>query len=188
MFIGDAYRDLEFLPMDLGGNEYLEDMGIAQLYAIRNRETILRTLVDGYFKQDYNKAEKISSIHNYINFQDKIIRKGAISAHAGEKILIPLNMRDGVAICMGKGNADWNFSAPHGLGRLYSRNKAKSELSMDEYKSEMSGIWTSCISRDTLDEAPMAYKNPDDVLGAITDTAEILKIIKPVYNFKAGKE
>ncbi|MBQ8289392.1 MAG: RtcB family protein, partial [Clostridia bacterium] len=116
-----------------------------------------------------------------------ILRKGAVSAKLGEKLLIPINMRDGSLICIGRGNEDWNCSAPHGAGRLMSRTKAFEQLSMDEYKAQMAGIYTTCVVPDTLDESPMAYKNIDEIVECITDTAEIIQRIKPIYNFKATK-
>ena len=116
-----------------------------------------------------------------------ILRKGAVSAQKGEKLLIPINMRDGSLICVGKGNEDWNYSAPHGAGRLYSRTQAKKRFSVEEYQKEMNGIYTTSVNIDTLDECPMAYKTMDDIVNNILPTAEILKVIKPVYNFKAGE-
>jgi RNA-splicing ligase RtcB len=124
--------------------------------------------------------------HNYVDVDEKIIRKGAVSSKAGEKLLIPINMRDGSLICIGKGNADWNFSAPHGAGRLMSRNKAKEVLSLEEYSNQMQGVYTSCINEYTLDESPMAYKGINDIVENITPTAEIIEIIKPIYNYKAS--
>ncbi|MBU2177580.1 MAG: RtcB family protein, partial [Gammaproteobacteria bacterium] len=121
-------------------------------------------------------------------FEDKIIRKGAVSAHDGERLVIPFNMRDGVAICVGKGNAKWNYSAPHGAGRILSRRKAKETLSMDEFTSEMEGIYTTTATRDTLDESPMAYKDYHKIVEAIAETVDIESMLKPVYNFKAGGE
>ena len=116
-----------------------------------------------------------------------ILRKGAVSAQKGEKLLIPINMRDGSLICLGKGNEDWNCSAPHGAGRVMSRNKAKKELSMEEFKAEMSGIYSTTVTKETLDEAPMAYKTMDDIVANIGPTADILNVIKPIYNFKAAE-
>lgn len=185
MFIGDAYKDLEFLPMDKGGREYLEDMKIAQTYANINRVIIVNTILEGFFKQE--AFDLISCVHNYIG-DDNIIRKGAISAKAGEKVIIPLNMRDGVIVGTGKGNEDWNYSAPHGAGRILSRKKAKESLTIEEFKSSMEGIYSSCINADTLDESPMVYKNSQLILDTIGDTIDIDFIMKPVYNFKAGGE
>jgi RNA-splicing ligase RtcB len=185
MFIGDAYKNLEFLPMDKGGNDYLKDMYTAQDYAIINRKLIVKRILKDFFKQEPDNS--IECVHNYIG-KDNIIRKGAISAQAGEKVIIPLNMRDGVIVGTGKGNADWNFSAPHGAGRILSRKKAKEELTIEEFKTSMEGIYTSCVNGDTLDESPMAYKDSQLIIDAIGETVDIDFIMKPVYNFKAGGE
>ena len=185
MFIGDAYKNLEFLPMNKGGDEYLKDMYVAQNYANFNRELIVRRILNDFFKQ--KNEDTISCVHNYIG-KDKIIRKGAISAMKGEKVIIPLNMRDGVIVGTGKGNEDWNNSAPHGAGRILSRKKAKEELTIEEFKTSMEGIYTSCVNGDTLDESPMAYKDSQLIIDAIGDTVDINFIMKPVYNFKAGGE
>jgi RNA-splicing ligase RtcB len=126
------------------------------------------------------------TIHNYIDHDSNIVRKGAVSAKKDEMLLIPINMRDGSLICMGKGNDDWNNSAPHGAGRLMSRSKAKETLSVEEFENTMSGIFTTCVSQSTLDESPMAYKSMDDIINNIGDTVEVLKVIKPIYNFKAS--
>jgi len=117
-----------------------------------------------------------------------ILRKGAVAAHAGEKLLIPINMRDGSVLAVGKGNPEWNFSAPHGAGRIMSRSKARAVLDLAEYRTEMEGIYTTSVSRQTIDEAPMAYKSLDDIVDVIRDTVEILDVMKPVYNFKASDE
>ena len=129
----------------------------------------------------------ITSVHNYIG-EDNIIRKGAISALAGQKLLIPWNMRDGLLVGLGKGNAEWNNSAPHGSGRRMARGQAKRELSVNDFKADMEGIWSSCVGKETLDESPAAYKPTKNVLGAIGDTVDVVAQLKPVYNFKAGKE
>lgn len=116
-----------------------------------------------------------------------ILRKGAIAAHKGEKVLIPINMRDGSVLAIGKGNAEWNFSAPHGAGRLMSRTKAKTELNMNEYKNVMQGIYTTSINENTLDEAPMAYKRLDDIIDVIGESVDVIDVMKPIYNFKASE-
>lgn len=131
--------------------------------------------------------DSFTTIHNYIDTEAMILRKGAVSAGKGEKILIPVNMRDGSLICTGKGNPDWNCSAPHGAGRLYSRVQAKRIFGMNDFRRSMSGIYTTSINDDTLDECPMAYKNMSEIVNNIAPTAEIEKIIKPIYNFKAGE-
>jgi tRNA-splicing ligase RtcB len=186
VFIGDAYKNLEFLPIDKGGKEYLDDMIVAQVYASENRKLIVKKIMWDFF--DQNLSDAIECIHNYIDLSDKVIRKGAISAQAGEKVIIPLNMRDGVIVGTGKGNADWNNSAPHGAGRILSRKKAKEELTIEEFSKSMEGIYSSCINASTLDESPMAYKDSKLILDAIGDTVDIDFIMKPVYNFKAGGE
>jgi RNA-splicing ligase RtcB len=141
-----------------------------------------------FFGESAWNSEAIETVHNYINFEDKIIRKGAVSAHEGERLVIPFNMRDGVIVCKGKGNKKWNYSAPHGAGRILSRRKAKETLSMEEFKSEMEGIYTTTATLATLDESPMAYKDKDVIIEAIQETVEIEFFMKPVYNFKAGGE
>jgi RNA-splicing ligase RtcB len=186
MFLGaSAYKDLEFLPIDKGGQQYLDDMKVAQEYAAVNRYHMARIIIEEFFKQEYSKLESVKSVHNYINFSDNILRKGAISAHEGERVIIPLNMRDGTIIGTGKGSAKWNMSAPHGAGRIYSRSRAKRELQLDEFQKEMVGVWSSCVSKDTLDESPMAYKDKQKIIDAIGESVTIDFIMKPVYNFKA---
>lgn len=129
-----------------------------------------------------------TTIHNYIDTDNMILRKGAVSAQKGEKLLIPINMRDGALICIGKGNEEWNCSAPHGAGRLLSRGKARATLSVDEFKEQMKGIYTTSVNRSTLDESPMAYKRLEDIVDNITPTVDILKRIVPIYNFKSSEE
>ncbi len=128
----------------------------------------------------------MESVHNYISFADNIVRKGAISAHKGERVIIPFSMAEGAVIGYGKGNREWNFSAPHGAGRKMSRKKARESLNLELYRKAMRGIWTSCIAKNTLDESPMAYKKAADILEAIHDTIEVEKRLMPVYNFKAA--
>lgn len=185
MFVGaDAYKTLEYLPMDMGGSIYIDDMVIAQHYASINRELIASKIVNDFF--GIKVGETIKSTHNYISMDDNIIRKGATSAYEGQKILIPLNMRDGILFCTGKGNKKWNYSAPHGAGRILSRRKAKETLDIKEFEETMKGVWSSCISQDTLDESPMAYKNGNVIAELIDETASIDFTAKPVYNFKAS--
>lgn len=131
-------------------------------------------------------SEAFHTIHNYIDTEEMILRKGAIAAHEGEKVLIPINMRDGSVLAVGRGNKDWNYSAPHGAGRLMSRTKAKESLSMQEYKKEMEGIYTTSVNEATLDEAPMAYKSIDDILDVIKESVTVIQVMKPIYNFKAS--
>ena len=129
-----------------------------------------------------------SSVHNYIDLDTMILRKGAVSAQAGEKLLIPMNMRDGCLLCVGKGNEEWNFSAPHGAGRRMSRAETRRSFTLSQYKKEMKGIYTTSVSRETLDESPMAYKPMEDILSQINPTVEVLERLLPVYNFKAGED
>ena len=165
--------------------EYLHDMNICQEYAVLNRNTIADIILKRMFNKSLNDYESFNTTHNYINFKDNIIRKGSVSAYKGEKLLIPINMRDGSLICIGKGNENWNYSAPHGAGRLMSRTKAKEVLNLEEFKDSMKGIYTSSVSENTLDEAPMVYKPMEEIINNIQETVEILEIIKPIYNFKA---
>ena len=161
--------------------DYLHDMGITQRFASLNRQAIADDIVNGL---GLGKTDEFETVHNYIDLQHNILRKGAVSAQKGEKLLIPLNMRDGALLCIGKGNPDWNYSAPHGAGRRYSRGKAKEALSMDEYRAQMQGIYTTSISRGTLDESPMAYKSMYDIIGNIRPTVTIQCRLTPTYNYK----
>lgn len=133
-------------------------------------------------------VDAFHTIHNYIDTNEMILRKGAIAAHQGEKVLIPVNMRDGSVIAIGRGNPDWNFSAPHGAGRIMSRTMAKETLDMEAYKAAMTGIYTTSVNEKTIDEAPMAYKSLDDIIDVIRDSVDIVEIMKPVYNFKASDD
>lgn len=142
-------------------------------------------LLQRIFNKSLDDFEYFHTVHNYIDFKDNIIRKGAISAYEGEKVLIPINMRDGSILAIGKGNPDWNYSAPHGAGRIMSRAQAKDNISLEEYQESMEGIYTTSVKESTLDEAPMAYKPIEEIINNIEDTADILDIIKPIYNFKA---
>ena len=166
-------------------DEYLHDMGICQEYAGLNRVTIANIILRNMFGKGLDEFTHFQTVHNYIDFKDNIIRKGAISAYKGEKVLIPINMRDGSILAVGKGNKDWNNSAPHGAGRLMSRTKAKEKLNMNDFKQQMEGVYSTSISENTLDEAPMAYKPIDEILENIKDTVEVIDVIKPIYNFKA---
>ena len=163
-------------------HQYLHDMELCQEFARRNRELIAKILLG---KAGLTGGEAFHTVHNYIDVGEMIIRKGAIAAHKDERVLIPINMRDGSVLAVGKGNADWNFSAPHGAGRIMSRGDAKVRLNMDDYKNSMAGIYTTSISEGTLDEAPQAYKSLDDIIDVIGETVDIVEIMKPVYNFKA---
>lgn len=163
--------------------DYLHDMKIVQQFAVLNRKAMTDMILSGML---LHRVEEFTTIHNYIDTDAMILRKGSVSAKAGEKLLIPINMRDGSLVCIGKGNEDWNCSAPHGAGRLMSRKAAFKTLSMEEFKSEMEGIYTTCVVPDTLDESPMAYKSMDEIVEQIEPTAKIIECIKPVYNFKAA--
>lgn len=163
--------------------DYLHDVEICQRFAGRNREKIAEVLLD---RTGMAGGEAFHTIHNYIDTDEMILRKGAIAAHKDEKVLIPINMRDGSVLARGKGNPDWNYSAPHGAGRLMSRTKAKNTLSMEEYKNVMEGIYTTSVNEETLDEAPMAYKSLDDIIDVIKESVEVIEVLKPIYNFKAS--
>ena len=188
---------LETLKKDLKNNEdkkfayvsgelmdmYLHDMGIMQEYAMYNRKTMSSIIVE---KMHWTVKDSFTTIHNYIDLEHMILRKGSVSAQKEERLIIPINMKDGSLICTGKGNPEWNASAPHGAGRILSRAKAKQEFNLQTYQKEMEGIYTTSVSLDTIDEAPMAYKPMDEIIQNVQDTVTIEKIIRPVYNFKAG--
>lgn len=165
--------------------KYLHDMAIAQAYADLNRRAMARTILK---EMKLHEVESFTTIHNYIDLKHKILRKGAVSAMKGERLLIPINMRDGSLICIGKGNEDWNCSAPHGAGRLMSRSEAKNHFTVNQFKKEMEGIFTTSVSASTLDESPMVYKPMEAIVSQIGPTADIERIIRPCYNFKAGAE
>ncbi len=177
-------KDLAFVSGYLF-DDYINDMRIMQHFAMLNRKAMVNTISIGLHLKEEEIVDQFTTIHNYIDTENMILRKGAVSAQQGEKFLIPINMRDGSLICIGKGNEDWNCSAPHGAGRVMSRTQARKGLSMDEFKAEMSGIWSSTVTKGTLDEAPMAYKTMDDIVANIGPTADIVNVIKPIYNFKA---
>ena len=163
--------------------DYLHDVKICQRFACRSRELMAEIILQ---RLGLETVEAFHTIHNYIDTDEMILRKGAIAAHKGEKVLIPINMRDGSLICTGKGNEDWNFSAPHGAGRLMSRREAKETFTVSEFKKQMNGIYTTSVGQSTLDECPMAYKSMNDIINNISPTVSIDSIIKPIYNFKAG--
>ncbi|MCL2817935.1 MAG: RtcB family protein [Clostridiales bacterium] len=165
-------------------DDYIHDMTVTQRYAELNRKAIVREIVK---QMKFTVEDSFTTVHNYIETETMILRKGAISAKAGERILIPINMRDGSLVCVGKGNPDWNFSAPHGAGRLMSRRSAKESITLSQFKASMEGIYSSTVGKSTIDEAPFAYKPMAEIMSNITDTAEIAKIIRPVYNFKAAE-
>ena len=163
--------------------DYIHDMRLVQRFAVLNRQAMVQTILEGL---GLHEAERFTTIHNYIDTEHRILRKGSVSAQKGEKLLTPINMRDGALICIGKGNPEWNCSAPHGAGRLMSRKVAQDNLTVDEFRQQMAGIYTTCVSEGTLDESPMAYKGIDAITSQIGPTAEIVRRIKPVYNFKAN--
>lgn len=164
--------------------DYLHDVEICQKFAKRNREMIAEIILE---RTGLVAIDAFHTIHNYIDTNEMILRKGAIAAHADEKVLIPINMRDGSVLAIGKGNPEWNYSAPHGAGRVMSRTQAKSSLSMDEYKEMMSGIYTTSVNEATLDEAPMAYKKLEDIIDVIKESVDVIDVMKPIYNFKASE-
>ena len=166
-------------------DDYIHDMKIMQEYAKLNRRIITETILK---KCKLHAVEQFETVHNYIETDHMILRKGSVSARKGERLLIPINMRDGALICLGKGNDDWNQSAPHGAGRLMSRSQAKNSISMKDYRESMEGIYTTSVNKGTLDESPMAYKPIDEIIANIEPTAEITAHIRPIYNFKAGDE
>ena len=161
---------------------YLYDMGLCQRYADLNRKSISYAICKAL---NLGVHSQFSTIHNYIDIKHNILRKGAVSALNGEKLIIPMNMRDGSLICRGKGNFEWLYSAPHGAGRLMSRRKAKETLSLEDFKESMQGIYTTSVCEETIDEAPMVYKPAFEIMDCIKDTVDIVNVIKPIYNFKA---
>ena len=164
-------------------DDYLHDVEICQRFAKRNREKMAEILLE---KTGLSSGEAFHTIHNYIDTDEMILRKGAIAAHKGEKVLIPINMRDGSVLAIGKGNPEWNYSAPHGAGRIMSRSKAKYNLSMDEYRESMKDVYTTSVCEATIDEAPMAYKSLDDIIDVIKESVDVIEVMKPIYNFKAA--
>ena len=177
-------RELAYVEGELF-DDYLHDMAIVQRFADCNRRAMLDVLVRG---MKLHVADRFATVHNYIDIQAMILRKGAVSARAGERLLIPMNMRDGSLLCTGKGNEDWNGSAPHGAGRLMSRAAARESFTLSQYKKEMQGIYTTSVGRETLDECPMAYKPMESIMAQIGDTVTVDAVIRPLYNFKAGDE
>ncbi len=163
--------------------DYLHDVEVCQRFARRNREKMAEILLD---RSGMAGGDSFHTIHNYIDTDEMILRKGAIAAHKGEKILIPINMRDGSVLAVGKGNPEWNYSAPHGAGRILSRRAAKDQLNLEAYRQSMEGIYTTSVNASTLDEAPMAYKSLEDIIDVIRESVDIIDIMKPIYNFKAS--
>ncbi|MBQ7501670.1 RtcB family protein [bacterium] len=163
--------------------DYLRDVEICQSFARRSRELMAEIILQ---KLGITALDAFHTIHNYIDTEEMILRKGAIAAHKGERVLIPINMRDGSVLAVGKGNPEWNFSAPHGAGRIMSRTAAKERLNLEEYRKEMAGVYTTSVSEATLDEAPMAYKSLSDIIDVIGESVDIIEVLKPIYNFKAS--
>ncbi|MCI8379019.1 MAG: RtcB family protein [Lachnospiraceae bacterium] len=178
----DIPKQLAYVSGELF-EQYIHDMKIVQRYAELNRQAMMDEIIKG---MKVHVTGQFTTIHNYIDTKAMILRKGAVSAKEGEKLLIPINMRDGSLICAGKGNDDWNQSAPHGAGRLMSRSAAKESFTVSEFKQQMNGIYTTSVNRDTLDECPMAYKGMSDIVDNIGDTVDVIQVIRPIYNFKAG--
>jgi RNA-splicing ligase RtcB len=183
----DIPRDLAYLTGGLF-DDYINDMKVTQYFALINRKAMLRTILAGLHIEGAGRFEQFSTIHNYIDTDSMILRKGAVSARSGEKLIVPINMRDGSLICEGRGNSDWNYSAPHGAGRVMSRKKAFATLQMEDYKKEMEGIYSTSVNERTIDESPMAYKTMDNIIANIEQTAKVVTVIKPVYNFKAAED
>ena len=165
--------------------DYLHDVEICQQFARRSREKMAEILLE---RTGMTAVSSFHTIHNYIDTREMILRKGAIAAHAGEKVLIPINMRDGSVIATGKGNPEWNYSAPHGAGRVMSRAAARASVNLEEYRKSMEGIYTTSVNKNTIDEAPMVYKSLEDIIGVISESVDIVDIMKPVYNFKAADD
>ena len=164
--------------------DYLHDVKICQVFAKRSREKMAEIILE---RTGMNGSDAFHTIHNYIDTDEMILRKGAIAAHKGERVLIPINMKDGSILAIGKGNPEWNYSAPHGAGRIMSRTKAKNELNLDEYKQAMKGIYTTSVNENTLDEAPMVYKSLESIIDVIRESVDIIDVMKPIYNFKASE-
>lgn len=181
--ITDIPKDLAYLENE-DFEDYLHDMEIVQKYAVLNRQAMADVIIR---EMKLDVADAFTTIHNYIDIPNRILRKGAVSAKSGETLLIPVNMRDGSLICKGKGNDEWNQSAPHGAGRLFSRTQAKQTFTVDEFQKTMDGIYTTSVSADTLDECPMVYKRMEDIVDNIAPTVDVLQVIKPEYNFKASE-
>lgn len=185
----DRYNSIDFSLLPVYGKtfeDYMFDMDICQRYAWENRESIAIKIMN-HLGLDLSNFKYFHTIHNYINMEDRILRKGSISAYKGEKVLIPINMRDGSIIALGKSNSEFNYSAPHGAGRVLSRNEAFKSISLIDFKEAMKGIYSTSVQESTIDESPFAYKSIDDIIPNILPTVDIVKIIKPVYNFKACK-
>jgi len=191
-----AKKEMAHSPGTMNGLEYLTGQAMqdyiratkaAHEFACLSRKIILKTVAEDFFKEKFNKLESIETLHNYVDTEHSLIRKGAVAAYAGEDLIIPWNMRDGIIICKGKGNEEYNCSAPHGAGRIMGRGDAKRSLKMEDFKDSMKDVWSSCVSAGTIDESPMAYKDPETIKKYIVDTVDIRLTMKPVYNFKSGE-
>ncbi|MDR0643196.1 MAG: RtcB family protein [Treponema sp.] len=180
-------KDLAYVSGKLF-DDYINDMKITQYFALINRKAMMYTILKGLNIENEEQFEQFSTIHNYIDTESMILRKGAVSAKKGEKLIVPINMRDGSIICEGLGNPDWNYSSPHGAGRIMSRKKAFMTLKLEDYKKEMEGIYSTSVNEQTIDESPMAYKAMNSIIINMGETARILNIIKPIYNFKAAED
>jgi RNA-splicing ligase RtcB len=185
--IADIPQDLAYVSNELF-DDYIKDMKMTQYFALLNRKAMMAVIKKGLNIPIDIEFEQFSTIHNYIDTDAMILRKGAVSAKKGEKLIIPINMRDGSIICEGLGNPDWNYSSPHGAGRIMSRKKAFAVFKLEDYEKEMEGIYSTSVNKETIDESPMAYKNMEDIIANIAPTANILKIIKPIYNYKASED
>ena len=163
--------------------DYLHDVEICQRFARQNRELMAKILLE---RSGLTAVSAFHTVHNYIDTEEMILRKGAIAAHKGELVLIPINMRDGSVLAVGKGNPEWNYSAPHGAGRIMSRTTAKETLDVEKYRREMAGIYSTSVNEATLDEAPMAYKSLADIIDVIAESVDVIEVLKPIYNFKAN--
>lgn len=194
--VAEYYQDVAFkscsgIPYEVSYltgsalDDYLHDVDICTEYARLNRELMTSEIIK---KMKFIEVDSFHTIHNYLDTKNKIIRKGAVSAQAGERFIVPINMRDGSFICIGKGMEEWNFSAPHGAGRLFSRSEVKNNFTVSQYKKEMEGIWTSCVGSGTLDECPMAYKSIADIHRNLEEIANVGSLVAPLYNFKAGSK
>ena len=168
--------------------DYINDMKILQRFAMFNRKAMIDTITVGLRLDKHDVIDQFTTIHNYIDTDTMILRKGSVSARKGEKLLIPINMRDGSLVCVGKGNEDWNYSAPHGAGRVMGRKEARYKLKLEDFEKSMEGIWSSTVCKNTLDEAPMVYKDMSEIVANIEPTAEVVNIIKPIFNFKAAED
>jgi len=186
--LSTKYKDLAYV-VGKDFDDYMHDMVLCQEFATLNRLAIADAIITHYNncmkKTPINVVDSWTTIHNYIDHNGMILRKGSVSAQKGEKLIIPMNMRDGSLICIGKGNPDWNFSAPHGAGRLMSRGEANRNVDLEEFRESMAGIYTTSVCDSTRDEAPMVYKPMDSIIEQVKDTVEIIDIIKPIYNYKA---